>query len=368
MSVVDADAVVVGAGVIGLAIAAELARSGRSVIVLETEGGIGTGTSSRNSEVIHAGLYYPTGSLKARLCVEGRRRLYDFCAERGVPHHKLGKLIVACDEAESVAFDALLARGLANGVEGLGRLSAAQVKSLEPEIICVGALLSAETGILDAHAYMLALLGEANDYGALVAFRTPFVGAHGEGPHLVVETGGAEPWRLRTHVLVNAAGLAASDVARLIEGLDLDKIPTTRLAKGNYFSLIGRTPFRRLIYPAPQTHGLGVHLTLDMAGRARFGPDVEWIEGINYDVDERRGVGFYNAIRRYWPALPSDALAPAYSGIRPKIGGPDDPAADFRIDVLRVGDASVVNLYGIESPGLTSSLALAVDVVNSLPN
>ncbi len=360
---VDFDALIVGAGVIGLAVARALARSGRWVVVLEAEGGIGTGASSRNSEVIHAGLYYPRDSLKARFCVEGRRRLYDYCAEHGVPHRKCGKLIVACEASELAAIEGLARRGQDNGVEGLKLLSRSEALALEPEVRTFGALLSPETGILDSHAYMHALQGDAAEQGAVFALRTPFARASVDGSALRIFAGGAEPTEVTARLLVNCAGLHASAVARAIEGADLASIPETRYAKGNYFALGGRAPFGRLIYPAPQVHGLGVHLTFDLAGQARFGPDVEWVDKLEYGVDPTRSEGFAEAIRRYWPGLPDRALTPAYSGVRPKLSGPDDPAADFRIEVDIRGAASLVHLFGIESPGLTSSLAIADHVL-----
>lgn len=364
MSVEDADfdAIVIGAGVVGLAVARALALAGRSVATLEAEAIIGSGTSSRNSEVIHGGLYYPAGSAKAKLCVEGRRSLYEFCAAHGVPHRKCGKLIVACDDSELSAIAAIAEKGRVNGVEGLRFLSAEEARAMEPALQCVGALLSPETGIVDSHAFMLALQGEAEDHGAVFAFRAPFLGAEAGQGVVRVRAGGDVPAEITARALINCAGLAASEVALAIEGLDAALVPRTRYAKGNYFALNGRAPFRRLIYPAPQAHGLGVHLTLDMAGQARFGPDVEWIDAIDYDVDPRRCEGFYEAIRRYWPQLPDDALAPAYAGIRPKLGGPEDAAADFRIDAARIDNALLINLYGIESPGLTASLAIAAQV------
>ena len=362
---VDFDAILVGAGVIGLAVARALACSGRSVAVLEAEGAIGTGASSRNSEVIHAGLYYPTGGLKARLCVEGRRRLYDFCAERRVAHRKCGKLIVASDESELAAIESLARRGEDNGVEGLKLLSRSEARALEPELKAAGALLSQETGILDSHGLMLALEGDAVDAGAALAFRTPFLRARVENHAVRVFAGGAEPTEATARLMVNCAGLHASAVARVVEGADAASVPETRYAKGNYFSLGGRAPFAHLIYPAPHVHGLGVHLTFDLAGEARFGPDVEWVEAIDYGVDPGRSEGFADAIHRYWPGLPKRALTPAYCGVRPKLGGPNDPAADFRIEAQTFGEAMVVNLFGIESPGLTSSLAIG-DYVLSL--
>jgi L-2-hydroxyglutarate oxidase LhgO len=363
----DIDAIIIGAGVIGLAVARELALAGQTVIVLEAADSIGTETSSRNSGVIHAGIYYPNGSLKAKYCVEGKRRLYDYCDEHGVPYRRCGKLIVAADATELAALEKLCALGRANGVDDLAMISAADALAMEPALATVGAVLSPSTGIIDGHAYMLALQGDAEAKGATVAFLTPFEGAEVSGDEIVVSAGGAEPMQLSTRVLVNAAGLRASLVARGVAGLDAAHVPETRYAKGNYFVLQGRAPFTRLIYPAPHTHGLGVHLTLDMGGQARFGPDVEWIERVDYSVDERRCEGFVDAIRRYWPGMPEGALAPGYAGVRPKISGPSDPAGDFRIDGPdEHGVPGLVNLYGIESPGLTSSLAIAREVAARL--
>ncbi|MBT9370570.1 NAD(P)/FAD-dependent oxidoreductase [Rhizobium sp. CSW-27] len=363
----DVDAVVIGAGVVGLAAARELALAGRSVLVLEEAGAIGTGTSSRNSEVIHAGLYYPEGSLKARLCVEGRERLYAFCRSHGVDHRRAGKLIVASDAAELQGLASLRQKGEANGCTDLRLLTAAEAEALEPALACVGALLSPSTGIIDSHGLMLALQGDAENEGAAFAFHAPFVAARRAGDDFVLRTGGAEPLELSTKMIVNAAGLAASRVARAIDGLAAGTVPETRYAKGNYFLLAGRAPFRHLIYPAPHAHGLGVHLTLDLGGQARFGPDVEWIDAIDYRVRPERVAGFAEAIRRYWPDMPEDALTPGYSGIRPKICGPLDPAADFRIDGPEAhGIAGLVNLFGIESPGLTASLAIAREVGDRL--
>jgi L-2-hydroxyglutarate oxidase LhgO len=361
----DCDAVVVGAGVIGLAVARDLALAGRSVIVVEAADGIGTETSSRNSEIIHAGLYYPAGSLKARLCVEGRDRLYAYCAARDIPHRRCGKLVVATDAAELEAIAAIGARGRANGCTDLAMIDARAALAMEPALTpaLAGALWSPSTGIIDSHAYMLALQGEAEAAGTLVVLRTPFVSAEAVPDGFVIATGGTEAGTVRAGALVNAAGLAASRVARAIGGLDPSRVPETRFAKGNYALLSGRAPFSRLIYPAPHTHGLGVHLTLDLGGQARFGPDVEWVERVDYAVDPARLTLFEEAIRYYWPDLPAGALAPGYAGIRPKLGGPDDPAADFRIDGPSAhGVQGLVNLYGIESPGLTASLAIAREV------
>ena len=354
----DADVAVIGAGIVGLAVARALALAGRSVIVVEARGAIGEETSSRNSEVIHSGLYYPTRSLKARFCLEGAAKLYAFCESHGVAHRRCGKLVVAADEGELVGLKALARRGAANGVLGLKLLSGEETRALEPALACVGALLAPSTGILDSHGYMLALQGDFETAGGMIAFQAPFVAARRLGDGFEAEIGGAAPAWLRVAALVNCAGLSASQVARAIEGSG--DVPETFYAKGNYFALSGRAPFRRLIYPAPQTHGLGVHLTFDLGGQARFGPDVEWVETLDYAVNPERGRGFAQAIRRYWPALPDDALSPAYSGIRPKIAGPKDPPPDFRIDGPEAhGTPGLVNLYGIESPGLTSSLAIA---------
>jgi len=361
----EADALVVGAGVVGLAIARALAIAGRSVIVVEAKGAPGEETSSRNSEVIHSGIYYATGSLKARFCVEGRTRLYDYCQSHGVGHARCGKLIVAIDESELAGLDTLARRGTANGVEGLELLSRAQVRALEPDLACVGALHAPSTGIFDSHAYMLALQGDAEAAGAVFAFRAPFVGARRISEGFEAEIGGAEPARLKVAAVVNCAGLAASHTARVIEGSG--EVPDTLYAKGNYFALYGHAPFKRLIYPAPQNQGLGVHLTFDLSGQARFGPDLEWVETLDYVVNPERGRTFVAAIRRYWPGLPDNTLFPAYSGVRPKISGPSEPAADFRIDGPRThGTPGLVNLYGIESPGLTSSLAIAEEVARLL--
>jgi L-2-hydroxyglutarate oxidase LhgO len=360
----DIDALVVGAGVIGLAVARALALGGRSVVVLEKADRIGSETSARNSEVIHAGLYYPTGSLKARFCVAGRKALYAYCESHGVAHQRCGKLVVAADDGEMPGLRALAEKGAANGVDDLTLISAQEARALEPALACVGAIVSPSTGIFDSHAYMLALQGEAEAAGASFAFNTPFVSARIEEGGIEVEAGGAEPMRLKTGLLVNCAGLHASRVAFAIAGLDARHVPVTRYAKGNYFTLPGRAPFSRLIYPMPVRHGVGLHLTFDVGGQARFGPDVEWVEEIDYAVDPRRVENFAEAIRRYWPAAPVENLAPAYCGIRPKIVGPQDAAADFRIDGPDVhGIPGLVNLFGIESPGLTSSLAIADHVV-----
>ncbi len=360
------DTVVVGAGVVGLACARALALAGREVIVLESESAIGTGTSSRNSEVIHAGIYYPTGSLKAKLCVAGRLALYPFLAGRGVAHRRCGKLIVTTEPAQIAALEKLRAQAASNGVADLRMLSAREARALEPQLVCVAALESPSTGIIDSHGFMLALRGEAEDHGAVVAFRSPVLSGNIREGNIELEVGGAEPMRLRARAVVNSAGLFAQEVARSFAGFPGERLPPSYYCKGNYFSLSGRSPFTRLIYPAPESAGLGVHLTLDLAGQARFGPDVEWIERIDYDVDPRRADSFYHAIRSYWPGLKDGALQPAYSGIRPKLQARGEPSRDFLIEGPKDhGVAGWVNLFGIESPGLTAALAIG-DYVRGL--
>lgn len=367
------DAVVVGAGVIGLAVARALAQAGREVVLLEQATAIGTGVSSRNSEVIHAGLYYTPGSLKARLCVRGKALLYDFCASHGVAHQRCGKLIVATDDAQLAGLRTIAERAAANGVP-VQALSQAQARALEPALRCQAALLSPSTGIVDSHGLMLALQGDMEAAGGMLALGTAFVSADvtAEGLRVQTRTLDGEPMALLAGTLVNAAGLYACQVARAIQGLDTGHVPVPHHAKGSYFSLAGPAPFRHLIYPAPQDAWLGVHLTLDLGGQAKFGPDHEWLPDgdpaqIDYTVQPERADGFYAEVRRYWPALPDGALQPSYSGVRPKIYGPGEAAPDFRIDgPARHGIPGLVNLLGIESPGLTSALAIAEHVVELL--
>ncbi|MBB6558431.1 L-2-hydroxyglutarate oxidase LhgO [Acidovorax soli] len=361
------DCVVVGAGVVGLAVARALALQDREVMVLEAADAIGTGTSARNSEVIHAGLYYPAGSLKARLCVQGREMLYAYCAERGVPHRRCGKLIVATAADQIPALEGIAARALANGVTDLQWLDTAAAQALEPALQCVAALHSPSTGIIDSHALMLALQGDLEHAGGLVALNSPLAQAHctAEGIHLQA----ADGTQLLARSVVNAAGLAAPDLARRFKGLDPRHVPTPYYAKGNYFTLAGRAPFSRLIYPAPEAAGLGVHLTLDLGGQARFGPDVQWVDDpADLLVDPARGDAFYAEVRKYWPGLADSALLPGYAGMRPKITAPGEAAADFVVQGPAVhGVPGLVNLFGIESPGLTSSLAIAAHVAALSP-
>jgi L-2-hydroxyglutarate oxidase LhgO len=374
--------VVIGAGVLGLAVARELAPRG-PLLILEREDAIGTGTSSRSSEVIHAGMYYAAGTLKARACVDGRRRLYDYCSERGVAHRRTGKLIVATEAGQVAALQTIAERSRINGLtspdDALQWLDAAQAREMEPALRCVGALWSPATGIIDTHAFMLSLQGEAEDAGAVLAPCTEFVGAERAGRHWRVRTRGndGDEFEVDCTHLVNAAGLQAQQVAARIAGLDATHIPPALWLKGSYFSLSGcRAPFSRLIYPVPSGGGLGVHLVLDMGGQARFGPDTEPLDPAmaaqdrpDYGVDPRRSDGFYEAIRTYWPELPDGALQPAYSGIRPKLarGGPGLDANDFEISGPARHDLpGLVQLFGIESPGITASMALAAQVALAL--
>ncbi len=365
------DVVIVGAGVIGLALARQFAQSGREVIVLESANAIGTETSARNSEVIHAGLYYPEGSLKAALCVGGRKLLYDYCAAKNIVTHRCGKLVVASTPEQIPHLQALYQQALRNDCQEVELLSPSQARALEPNLHCVAALHSPMTGILDSHAYLHNLLGDAHAAGALLALASPLHAGSCEADGVVLDIGGAEPAQLKATLLINAAGLWAPNLAHHIAGLDNNYIPPAYYAKGNYFSLRGKPPFTRLIYPIPTPGGLGIHMTLDLGGQARFGPDVEWTvpdqDGkLDYAVNQRRKSVFFEEIKRYWPMLEEDMLDPAYSGIRPKIAPAGTAAADFIfVGPRRSGSPHYLGLYGIESPGLTASLALA-DYVHSL--
>jgi L-2-hydroxyglutarate oxidase LhgO len=368
MSVERVDAVVIGAGVVGLAVARALSMAGREVMVLEAASAIGTETSSRNSEVVHAGIYYPPGSLKARLCVSGRQKLYDYCAERGIKAKAVGKLIVATSASQVETLAALKATAVANGVHDLELIDAKQAQRMQPALSCVAALLSPSSGIVDSHAYMLALQGDIENAGGMVIFNAPVDGGAVSQNGIRLEVGGDHPIAIEAATVVNAAGLQAPQVALEIEGLPGAHVPQAWLAKGNYFALTGvRAPFSQLIYPVPEPGGLGIHATIDLGGQIRFGPDVEWVDRIDYAVDPARGERFYDSIRRYWPDLPDGALTPTYSGIRPKISGPGEAAADFVIQgPAQHGVPGLVNLFGIESPGLTSSLAIADMVAAAL--
>lgn len=359
------DVVIAGAGIVGIAIAKTLARVGREVLVLEAANTIGTETSSRNSEVIHAGLYYPTGSLKARFCVAGKETLYAYAADRGIPHRRCGKLVVATEPSELVALERLKAQAHANGVHDLRMLQRAEVRQLEPELRAHAALLSPSTGIIDSHALMLSMQADAEHDGAMFVFRAPVLAARAMDNEIEVYVGGAEPITLRARLFVNSAGLNAPALARRIVGLDPATIPSTYFAKGQYVRLKkGAPPFARLVYPIPVPGGLGIHYTLDIAGQVKFGPDIQWVETVDYRTDTGRVHLFENAIRRYWPALSKNNLVPDYTGIRPKIVPPGAGEQDFVIQ-RPAGDGieSLINLYGIESPGLTASLAIADEVL-----
>jgi L-2-hydroxyglutarate oxidase LhgO len=358
---------VIGAGVVGLAVARAAALSGHDVIVAEATGDIGNGVSSRNSEVIHAGMYYPTGSLRAKHCVRGRRMLYEFCASHGVSHKKVGKLIVATDEKQTTKIEGIAKQGEINGVEGLEFLGGNAARAMEPALNCVAALLSSETGIIDSHGFMLALEGDLEDRGGMIAFNTPVEGLRPSINGWEVRFGGTEASTFIVDAVINSAGLGAQKLARATEGYSEARVPRLVLAKGNYFGFMGKPAFSHLIYPAPVEGGLGTHVTLDMAGRMRFGPDVEWLETESYTVDPKRAESFYASVRTYFPALPDNSLVPDYCGIRPKLTGKGEPAADFLIDgPAGHGLPRLVHLFGIESPGLTSALSIAEDVVGQI--
>ena len=358
---------VIGAGVIGLAVARTAARAGHDVTVAEMTGGIANGVSSRNSEVVHGGLYYPTKSLRAKHCVRGRRMLYEYCAAHGVAYRKCGKLIVATNETELAKVESIKKQGEINGVEGLEMIGGNAARALEGELFCIGALHSPESGIVDSHGFMRALWGELEERGGMIAFETPVERMSYKAGQWQVAFGGSEPGTIAFDAVVNAAGLGAQDLARRIANYPAEKVPRLVLAKGNYFSFAGRPVFKRLVDPTPVDGGLGVHVTLDLAGRMRFGPDVEWISEETYSIDPRRADSFYERIRTYWPGLPDNSLVPDYCGIRPKLTGPGEPAADFMIAGPDAhGMPRLVNLFGIESPGLTASLSIAEDVTKML--
>jgi L-2-hydroxyglutarate oxidase LhgO len=358
------DCVVIGAGVVGLAVGRALAASGREVIVLDRNPGIGEETSSRNSEVIHGGLYYPTGSLKARLCVRGKGMLYDYCDAKQVPYSRCAKLIVAIDASQTGRLEALAAQAAANGVDDIERIGTGELRRLEPAVEGIAALVSPSTGIIDSHALMLALQGDLEAADGIVATQTAVRSMHvsADAIELAIESDG-EQSRLQARTVVNSAGLGALDLAAGCTGIDQGQVPKGFLAKGNYFIYAGATPFRTLVYPLPVDGGLGIHATHDLAGKLRFGPDVEWIDAIDYTVDAGRGAAFADSIRSYWPSVRAEDLVPGYAGIRPKLSGPGQPAADFRIELAAGGAArQLVNLFGIESPGLTAAIAIAEEV------
>jgi L-2-hydroxyglutarate oxidase LhgO len=361
------DCAVIGAGVVGLAIARRLALDGREVVILEAEEAFGTHTSSRNSEVIHAGLYYPTDSLKARLCVAGRIALYRYCAGHDIAHRRIGKLVVATEPDQLAGLNKYRQQAQANGVADLRMLSAAEVTELEPEVRGVAGFLSPSTGIIDSHGLMLAYLGDAEERGAALALASPVLSGEATADGITLDVGGKEAVRLACNTVINSAGFHAQAVARSLRGVPAATIPPTYYAIGHYYTLAGTAPFRRLIYPVARQDWLGVHVTVDLGGQVKFGPDFKWIERIDYRFDESREAAFYEAIRRYYPGLRDGALQPGYTGIRPKIAGPGAPAPDFVIQGPREhGVRGLVNLYGIESPGLTASLAIADHVASLL--
>ena len=354
------DCAVIGAGVVGLAIARKLAQSGRDVVILEAEDAFGTHTSARNSEVMHAGIYYASGSMKARLCVAGRKALYPYCAEHAVNHQRIGKVIVACDDAEVAALKKYKAQAEANGVDDLRMLDPAELKAMEPNVRCVAGFLSPSTGIIDSHGLMLSYLGEAEGHGAMLARSSPVLRGKVESDGIVLEVGGADPMTVKCRTVIISAGLKAPEVARSIKGIPAASIPPTFFAIGHYYTLTTKSPFNRLIYPVARPDWLGVHVTIDLGGRVKFGPDFEWIDRVDYQFDQAREAAFYKAIRHYYPGLQDGTLQPGYTGIRPRITGPGEPVQDFTFHNHREhGVKGLVALYGIESPGLTSSLAIA---------
>jgi L-2-hydroxyglutarate oxidase LhgO len=362
-----ADCVVVGAGVVGLAVARAMARKGREVLILEAEDAFGTVTSARNSEVIHAGIHYPHGSLKERLCVMGRDMMYSFCDAYGVTYRRSTKLVIAADESEIPELRSLQEHAAKGGVY-MTWLPGEDANRIEPNLHCAAALHSPLTGIIDSHGFMLAVLGDAEAHGAVLAVKAPVTGGRVDGDQVVIEVGGDAAMTLACRTVINCAGLGAQSVSRAITGVRPGSIPPQHFAKGNYFYLSGKAPFSRLIYPLPGPASLGLHYTQDLAGQGRFGPDLQWVPAINYDVDETREADFYAAIRKYWPSLPDGALRPGYAGIRPKIQAPGQPASDFTIHTAaETGVNGFLALYGIESPGLTSSLAIATIVAERVP-
>jgi L-2-hydroxyglutarate oxidase LhgO len=363
----EIDCAVIGAGVVGLAIARSLTLRGRDTILIEQERQFGFATSSRNSEVIHAGIYYPPGSIKAKTCVEGRALLYAYCARRGIAHRRCGKLIVATSEGEIAGLERLRNVAVANGVTDLQMMSGAEARALEPALHAEAALHSPSTGIIDSHGFMTALAGDLENAGGIIALASPIAGLRpGPGGIVLLGATDGEPL-LRARTVINSAGLGAVALAERTEGLAPGHVPRLYLAKGSYFAVAGRSPFSRLIYPLPEPGGLGTHLTLDLAGTARLGPDVEWVDAIDYQVDPARSAGFAASARRFWPDLRDDALAPAYAGVRPKIAGAGEAAVDFMVSgPLQHGIPGLINLFGIESPGLTASLALAELVASEI--
>jgi L-2-hydroxyglutarate oxidase LhgO len=361
------ECVVVGAGVLGLAVARELAQRGHETLILEAESSIGTAISSRNSEVIHAGIHYPAGSAKARFCVAGKALLYGYCEARGIEYRRCGKLIVATNAAQVPVLQSIQAMACANRVTDLTWLTDEETQALEPELHAAASLFSPSTGLVDSHGLMQSLQGDFEQAGGIIAFRSPVLRGRCDGKAIHLAAGGAESMNLAASAVINCAGLNAQEVAHRIDGVPKESIPPAYYAKGNYFVLQAKTPFSRLVYPIPEPGGLGIHLTLDLAGQARFGPDVEWVERPDFTIDPRRAESFYAAIRRYWPGLPDGSLHPGYAGIRPKLSGPGEPAADFLVQGPDIhGVPGLVNLYGIESPGLTSALAIAEHVADQI--
>lgn len=359
------DCVVIGAGVVGIAVARSMAMAGREVYVLEESEGIGNHASSRNSEIIHAGIYYPTGSLKAKLCVQGRDLLYNYCEAKNIRNNRIGKLVVAVDDGDIPKLEAIDRQARINGVDDLVWLIGSEIRELEPLLQGERAILSPSTGIVDSHGLMLALLSDAEQYGAIIAFASPLLGGRLTEEGVELDIGGTDPMTFQCDTVINCGGVQAQAVARSLEGFPESCIPDAFMCKGNYFSCSVKPPFSRLIYPVPDEAGLGIHLTFDLSGQARFGPDTEWVDEFDYQIDERRVEIFYGAIRRYWPKLPSESLQPDYCGIRAKISGPYDAVADFQIQGPEThGVLGLVNLFGIESPGLTASMAIADEVVD----